>query len=121
VSKISVIPSSYVTGRITTYKIQFQTSNPIPGNGYVLVQLPPEIAISDTNALPNACMVAQFGATCVYLSTNPDIIKVTISQPIAAAAVVLLTFTNILSNPRSTKQSSSFQLATYTSDNFMID
>jgi hypothetical protein len=64
VSKISVTPSSYTTGRVTTYTLQFQTTNPIPGNGYLLIQLPSEVSISDASALPNACMVGSFTSSC---------------------------------------------------------
>jgi hypothetical protein len=115
----SVTSTSSTTYTFTILSVNFQNTNPVPANGYILLSIPTDITLLSASSsyiqVSGSFVSSTFTNT---LSNNTIILQ--ISAAIAAASSISISINNIMTQ-NSTKPTSTFTVSSFDSSFNAID
>ena len=118
----SVTPSSLITGDITTYTFLITTKNTIPTSGYILVNFPSGVTISDSINAQNTCLgISGFPSSTIICTATSSSLTVYGFVSGTFPPGVLQWSINYIMNPPSTAVYSSFNITTCDQFGYFID
>ena len=119
---VTVAPTSMITGAVTVYQFTVVTTNTIPLNGYLKVNFPTGVSISDTVNAPGSCTkVSGFPSSTLTCTVTSSSMTVYGFSSASFSAGTLVWTIGYVMNPPSTASYSSFSAYTYDSSGNGID